>query len=412
MKVIFWRADGFSQGQDRVPIWSFLLAICLAVIPRYWELRIDSIPPLLNVPAKTADKPKVVEDTIHKNTTLVATLVDYDVPIAIANEVADLIKPVFDVRHLRFGNAFRLEKETDGTLSKFEYKIDDERVLKVHKDADTYAASVEKLDMETRESVVNAEINSSLWESLQDQPRCEFLVSSLAGMFAWDVDFNTDIHRGDQIRIVVSTQYHDGKFVKYGKIQAAELVNAGHTYRAFLFKDDYYDERGNAVKRAMLASPLQFNPKITSGFSHARLHPILGGIHPHLAVDFGAPTGAPVVAVANGTITSAGWNSGGYGNLILIKHANGLTTGYAHLSKISVHSGASVKQGEVIGLVGATGLATGPHLHYMMSRNGKVINPLTVKSEPPVPISPDLKAEFLQSIAGTQVKLQNMVAAK
>src|SRR5215831_13152644 len=142
-------------------IWSLLLAICVAVIPRYWELRIESMIPVLSAPLPPPTKAEVVEDTIHKNTTLVATLLDYDVPVELANEVADLIKPVFDVRHLRFGNPFRIEKEFDGTLRKFEYKIDDERVLKVQKeqDASSYEAHVEKVDLDTREDVIDTEIS-------------------------------------------------------------------------------------------------------------------------------------------------------------------------------------------------------------------------------------------------------------
>jgi murein DD-endopeptidase MepM/ murein hydrolase activator NlpD len=387
-------------------VWSLLAAIALVLVPRYTELWIEFVPVLTD---------PVPPPPIQKNTTLVATLVDYNVPITIAHEVAGLIKPIFDLRQLRFGNPFRIEKEQDGTLTRFEYKIDDERILKVEKDktADAYAARVDKLEFEMREETLNAEISTSLWEALGTQPRPEILVNSVAAMFAWDVDFNTDIQRGDQIRLIVSSQYHEGKFVKYGKIQAAELVNNKKTYRAFLFRDEYYDEKGNAVKRAMLASPLQFNPRVTSGFSRARLHPILGSRRPHLAVDFGAPTGAPVVAVANGTIISAGWGNG-YGNLVQIKHANGLTTGYAHLSRIAkgIRRGTSVKQGDVIGLVGATGLATGPHLHYMMTRNGKVINPMSIKSEPAVPIAAALKPAYLEQIAGRQLQLQNLVAAR
>jgi len=394
-------------------VWALLVACSATVLVRHQEAQIEAVP-ILNAPI-IHPKPEIVEDTIPKNTTLVATLVDYNIPVALANEVADLIKPVFDVRQLRFGNPFRLEKEFDGSLKKFEYRIDDERVLKVHKDeeADSYKAQVEKLEFEARETVIDAEIESSLWAALGDEPRGDVLVHSIAQMFAWEVDFNTEIQRGDQIRMIVASQYHDGKFVKYGKIQAAELVNSGRVYRAFLFKDEYYDEKGNAVKRAMLASPLQFNPRVTSGFSRRRLHPILGGVRAHLAVDFGAPTGAPVVAVASGTIVAAGV-SGGYGNLVQIRHANGLVTGYAHLSRIAacMRRGAVVKQGDVIGLVGATGLATGPHLHYMMSRDGKAINPLSMKSEPPVPISAGLKDEFLQYIADRQVQLTNLVAAK
>src|SRR5215469_1421591 len=142
-------------------IWSAAFAMFLtSFVPRYWDYKIDSIPPLVFPPPAppTLPKTEVVEDTIHKNRTLVATLVDYDVPATIATEVADLVKPVFDLRKLRFGNAFRLEKESDGTLKRFEYKIDDESVLKVNKGTDSYEAKVEKLDLETREKAITAEI--------------------------------------------------------------------------------------------------------------------------------------------------------------------------------------------------------------------------------------------------------------
>ena len=394
-------------------IWSLTFAVLMTVIPRYWELNIESIQPLPSASAVTP-KTEVVEDTIHKNTTLVATLGDYNIPTAMANEVADLIKPVFDVRKLRFGNPFRLEKEVDGSLKAFEYKIDDESVLKVRKESDSYAAKVERLELDTRESTITTEIQSSLWEALQGQPKGEYLATELAQIFQWEVDFNTEIQPGDRIRMVVDEQHHNGKFVKYGKIRAAELVNQGHTYRAFLFKDSYYDEKAVALKRAMLASPLKFNPRITSGFTRSRKHPILGFNRAHLATDYAAPAGSPVLAVANGTVTFAGWNNG-YGNLVQIRHANGMISGYAHLSRISrdLRAGHSIKQGDLIGLVGQTGLATGPHLHFMMTKGGSAINPVPTlkKGEPAPPIQGTLKAEFLKQITPIQLKLGTQLAA-
>ncbi len=390
-------------------ICSVILAVVISIIPKYWELRIDSIPPLLE-PSNPLPKTEVVEDTIQKNTTLVATLVDYKVPVALANEVADLIKPVFDVRKLRFGNPFRLEKESDGTLKAFEYKIDDESVLKVQKEADSYAAKVEKLDLEARETVITAEISSSLWEALSDQPKRDILATELNDMFQWQVDFSTEIQPGDRIRIVVDQYFNKGTFVKYGNIRAAELMNSGRHYRGFLFKDSYYDEKGIALKRAMLASPLKFTPRISSGFTRRRMHPILGTARAHLATDYAAPNGSPVIAVANGVVASAGWN-GGYGNLVQIRHANGLTSGYAHLSRIApaVRAGRGIKQGELVGFVGATGLATGPHLHFMMTQKGKPVNPVPAlkKGEPAPPIEGKLKAEFAAQIAPARLKLQD-----
>ena len=389
-------------------IWSVALAVALALLPHYWELQSQSHV-VTNLPTIQLPKTEIVEGTIQKNTTLVATLVDLQIPTELAYQLADLIQPVFDLRKIRFGNIFRLEKTTDGTLKKFEYKIDDERILKVEKAADSYKAEVEKLEFEVRETVVAASIESSLYQSLGDYEKGELLTVDLADIFSSDVDFNTEIQKGDEIRVVVDAQYHEGVFVKYGPIQAAELVNAGRAYRAFRFNDSYYDPNGNSMKRAFLRSPLKFEPRITSGFSRARLHPILGTVRSHLAVDFGAPTGAPVVAVANGTIVSAGWN-GGYGQLVQIKHTNGLTTGYAHLSRITagIRRGKAVKQGDVIGRVGSTGLATGPHLHYMMTRGGKPINPLSIKSEAPVPMQASLKPQYLQHIAGLQTMLKDV----
>jgi len=394
-------------------IWSLLFTVVVTAVPRYWELRIQSIPPL--EPPLPVINPvpqiEVVEDTIQKNRTLVATLVDYEVPVAIANEIADLIKPVFDVRRLRFGNPFRLEKDNDGTVKKFEYKIDDESVLKVQKGTDAYEATVEKIDLETRESTITAEIHNSLWEALGDLPKREYLATELAQVFQWQVDFSTEIQPGDQIRLIVDEAIHDGNFVKYGKIRAAELVNAGRRYRGFLFRDSYYDEKGLSLKRAMLASPLKFTPRISSGFTHRRMHPILGSERAHLATDYAAPAGSPVVSVANGVVTSAGWD-GGYGNLVRIKHANGLTSGYAHLSRIAsgIRAGQALKQGEIIGLVGQTGLATGPHLHFMMTKNGSPINPVPAlkKGEAAPPIEGKLKAEFAQVIAPTRARLDQL----
>ena len=389
-------------------VWSLVLAVLIIVVPKYWELRIDSIPPLAPPPAVDVPKTEVYEDTIQRNRTLVATLVDYDVPVAIANEVADLIRPVFDLRKMRFGNAFRLEKESDGTLKAFEYKIDDERVLKVHKGTDSYEAKVEKLDLETRETTITAEIHSSLWEALSDQPKREYLATELAEIFQWQVDFSTEIQPGDQIRLVVDESLHGGNFVKYGKIQAAELVNAGRHYRGFRFEDSYYDQKAVSLKRAILASPLKFTPRISSGFTYRRMHPILGRERAHLATDYAAPAGSPVVAVANGTVVFAGWD-GGYGNLVRIKHASGLVSGYAHLSHIAsgIRAGRAIKQGELVGLVGQTGLATGPHLHFEMAKNGTPINPVPAlkKGEPAPPLDAKLKAEFAKQIAPIEAKL-------
>jgi murein DD-endopeptidase MepM/ murein hydrolase activator NlpD len=397
-------------------IGSAVFAALVTVAPKYWDLGLlgpESLPPLVPQPIITIPKNEIVEDTIQKNRTFVATLVDYEIPVVLANEVADLIKPVFDLRKLRNGNPFRIEKESNGTLTNFEYKIDDESVLKVHRGTDAYEAKVEKLELESKQSTITAEIQTSLWDALRDLPKREYLATGLAEIFQWEVDFSTEIQPGDQIRLIVDESTHDGNFVKYGKIQAAELVNSGRAYRGFLFKGSYYDGKGVSLKRAILASPLKFTPRVSSGFTQRRMHPILGRERAHLATDYAAPTGSPVVAVANGVVTFAGWDEG-YGNLVRIKHASGMTTGYAHLSRIAsgIRAGRPVQQSELIGLVGQTGLATGPHLHFMMTKNGTPINPVPAlkKGEPAPPIEGKLKAEFAQLIQPVQTQLDDLRA--
>lgn len=351
---------------------------------------------------------EVVEGAFKRNTTLVATLVDFDIPAELAESVARLIQPVFDVRDFRYGKPFKIEKDTDGNLRAFEYKISDEKILEVQRGADSYEAKVSTLNLESRDTVITSQITASrnsLYAALAEQERSAVqLAEKVAAIFGWDVDFNSDLHVNDSIQIVVPAYYHEGEFIKWGDIQAAELVNSGKTYRAFHYEGSYYDAKGNAVKRAMLASPLPFNPRVTSGFARRRLHPILGTSRPHLAVDYGAPTGTPVQAVAKGTVTFAGWDEG-YGNLVQIKHSGGLTTGYAHLSRIAVRSGGTVAQGDLIGNVGQTGLATGPHLHYMMTKNRKPIDPRSLKAEPPIPIDAKLLPLFLEHIAPMQAQL-------
>ena len=354
---------------------------------------------------------QIVEGAFKPNATLVATLVDLEVPRELAHDIARLIQPVFDVRRFHSGNYFKLAKDTDGSVRTFEYKINDEKVLEVQRESDGYAAKVSRLDLESRDTVVTATITkkeNNLYAALgEHDKRAIALAENVASIFAWDVDFNSELQVSDQIRIVVPGLYHEGHFVKWGNVQAAELVNSGKTYRAFRFEDSYYDAKGNAVRRSLLVSPLPFL-RLTSGFSYRRLHPITGNTGAHLALDYGAPTGTPVQAVAKGTVVYSGWEQG-YGNLIRIKHSGGLSTGYAHLSRIAsgIRVGRSVDQGQLIGNVGQTGLATGPHLHYMMAKGGKVINPMSMKAEPPIPIDTRLLPKFEAYIAPLAARLKS-----
>jgi murein DD-endopeptidase MepM/ murein hydrolase activator NlpD len=213
------------------------------------------------------------------------------------------------------------------------------------------------------------------------------LALSLADIFSGEIDFTNDLQPGDTFRLLVeSARRDDGLFGGYGPILAAEIVNQGKRLSALRFavpgaKPAYYDEQGRSIKRFFLKTPLKFDPRITSGFSRGRRHPVLDYVRAHNGVDYAAPPGAPVAAVANGTVLFAGWTNGG-GRTVKIRHATGYDSEYLHLSAIAggVRVGAHVAQGELIGRVGATGLVTGPHLHYGLKRNGAYVNPIREQS--------------------------------
>ena len=389
-----------------VLMWSLLLAVTLAAVPRYVEL--ESHAAAAAAPAELPPPLEFVKGTFERNETLSTTLVAHDVPHSVAYLVAQVVRLVFDVRDFKPGHAFQIIKEADGSLRAFDYTIDDERILRVERTDGRFLARVEDVPLEVREGTVATMVNSSLWAALEGAPKGDGLVMELAAIFEAQVDFYKDIRTGDAIRLIVEEKYHRSKFVKYGPVRAVEFVNQGKPLQAYRFRDEYYDEKGMSVRRSLLPSPVKFT-RISSGFSYRRLHPIYRTVRPHLGVDYAARTGTAVVAVANGTVTFAGTN-GGFGRMVTVRHPNGMTTSYAHLSRISVKNGQRVKQGVKVGEVGMTGTATGPHLDYRMTVNGKIVNPRTVRADPPKPINPGLRDTYRAHIAGLGIELANVAA--
>jgi murein DD-endopeptidase MepM/ murein hydrolase activator NlpD len=240
-------------------------------------------------------------------------------------------------------------------------------------------------------------ITSSLFLAVTESGEGDQLALDLADIFAWDIDFHTEIQRGDSFRVAVEKLYLDGGFSRYGRILSAEFTRGDRVFQAIHFEAQrgpgYYAPDGTPIRKAFLRSPLRFS-RISSRFSYRRFHPILKKVRPHLGIDYAAPRGTPVSAAADGVVILAGW-SGGYGKTVRIRHANGFQTLYGHLSKIFVRRGQRVSQGTRIGAVGSTGLSTGPHLDYRMTRNGVFVNPLRVQSPPAEPLSPEELEVFL-----------------
>jgi murein DD-endopeptidase MepM/ murein hydrolase activator NlpD len=286
---------------------------------------------------------------------------------------------VFDLRHVRAGNRFSVGRSVMGELREIRYSIDPDHMLRISPAGADFHSEIATIPSVTEETGVAGEIRGSLFEGVTNAGEKPELAMRLAEIFGWDLDFYTDPRPGDTFRVVVEKKkLSTGELASYGKILAAEYVNHGHVYRAVLFHDPagnvaYYTPDGKSMKKAFLHSPLKFAAPITSHFSNARFHPILKEYRPHLGIDYGAPSGTPVQTIGDGKVIFAG-PKGGAGNLIEIQHTNGYETYYMHLSRILVRTGQRVEQGERIGLVGMTGLATGPHLDFRIQRRGEFLN--------------------------------------
>ncbi|HEY3383724.1 MAG TPA: M23 family metallopeptidase [Vicinamibacterales bacterium] len=352
---------------------------------------------------------ETIEGRIPRAATLASLLHDVRLRDDLVQRMVALSNALFDPRRLKADNRYRLERTVDGLLRSFECQIDTDRFLRIVGQSDERPVELkaELVAYHKQRALVSlrGEINEfapSLFAAMEEAGEGPDLSVELADIFGGEIDFNSELQPGDEFSLTFEKIYREGQFSGYGGILAAEFSNSGRVLRAVRYtlpggKPGYYDADGRSLRRFFLKSPLKFAASVSSGFSRARQHPILRIVRPHFGVDYRAPAGAPVVAVANGTVVAAGW-SGEAGRLIHLRHASGYETLYMHLASISagVRVGAHVSQGDVIGRVGMTGLATGPHLDYRVKKGGSYLNPLVVhRSLPPgEPIPPALLAQF------------------
>ena len=302
----------------------------------------------------------------------------------------------------------------DGTLQEMVHEVDHRHSLHVSKQDDGFSAKMVQEPVETRVAHVSATIEGSLFLTGQKAGLSDAMIMKMAEIFGYDIDFALDLREGDQFTVVYDQIYKDGKKIKDGDVIAAEFVNQGNAYRAVRYVDhnghaDYYAPDGHSLKKAFLRTPVAFS-RISSYFSLARKHPILNKIRAHKGVDYAAPIGTPVKATGDGKVAYAG-RDGGYGNVIKLQHNGGYMTVYGHLSRYArgVRTGATVHQGQIIGYVGMTGLATGPHLHYEFRVNGVHRNPLTVKLPKALPIAKAEMADFRAKTRPLLAQLQDAV---
>jgi murein DD-endopeptidase MepM/ murein hydrolase activator NlpD len=322
----------------------------------------------------------VIDGKVGKSDTLGRLLKKSGLSATEADEVIRALSGVFDFRSLRAGQTFRIERGPDGRVKAFQLVVSKVQTVRAERSSD--GALVGKADnSQTRLEIrsVGGRIDSSLYAAIRAGGESAGLVDFFVDVFAYDLDFYNDTQDGDTFRVIVEKQVHDvgttPELVRYGRILAAEYAGKAGTFRAFWFRDGYFDEQGRSVERTLLKTPLKFQ-RVSSGFDRARMHPVLHTVRAHLGIDYAAPTGTPVWAAASGVITHRG-DGGAAGNLIAIRHDGGIETAYMHLSRFAdgLKVGQRVAAKTVIGYVGATGLATGPHLHFGVKQNGEFIDP-------------------------------------
>ena len=315
------------------------------------------------------------------------------------NQVTAAAQRAYNLRQLRAGNSVTVGRSVEGTLRQIDYKIDAERMLHIVPQAEGFSAEVKEIPTQTEIAVVTGKMEDSLFNAIEDAGESPEVALRMAQIFGYDLDFYTDPRRGDTFRIVLEKKkYERGETAGYGRIVAAEYVNGAKKYQALLFHDPeghaaYYTADGKSLQKAFLRSPLKFGAPVTSHFSKARFHPILKTYRPHLGTDYGAPIGTPVQTIGSGRVVFAG-HKGGDGNMVHITHSNGYETFYLHLSRIFVHVGERVEIGKTIGLVGMTGLATGPHLDFRISQKGQFKNFEALGLPPSDPVNKKNWAEF------------------
>ena len=299
---------------------------------------------------------------------------------------------------LRPGEALRLIHR-DGALFGLERRLSASETLKVVRDDSGFSADVLENPLETEVHTIRGVIGSSLFEAVTSAGANDETALELAEIFGWDIDFVLDIQRGDSFIVTYEELLQDGEHVRDGAVLAAAFVNQGREYRAVRYVDPngvarYYSSDGLSLRRAFLRAPLQFT-RVSSRFNPSRRHPVLNRIRAHKGVDYAAPTGTPVRAAGEGRVRFVG-RRGGYGNVIELAHTNGIATVYGHLSRFakSARNGSRVSQGEVIGYVGSSGLATGPHLHYEYRVHGVHKNPQTVALPDAAPIEAAWRDDF------------------
>jgi len=350
---------------------------------------------------KEEKKYNIANHIVEEDDTFATIMEEFGIDYSEMLAVLDAASTTYDMTRIRVGQPIRLAKDERGKDVYLEYETGKEYY--VHIDfLDDYKFNVEKREIKYTTEIVkqSANINSSMYLDGLDANIPEGVIVDFANIFAWTIDFSVQVQKDDSFEILYEKRSREGQEVNYGRVLAGKFVNSGKVYTAYLFEDEegkaaYYSAEGENLQKQFLKAPLEFK-RITSGFTYARFDPINYTKQKHLAIDYAAPIGTPVLAVGDGVVDFAGWSNIGFGNFVSIHHNDTYTTQYAHMSGFGpgIKNGVQVVQGQVIGYVGSTGHSTGPHLHYQIKQNGALVNPLNLELPAGDPVPENKLEEF------------------
>ena len=412
-------------GMSRRPLLLALLAVLTLTVAVVGVYTRPAPVPLATAPAPEPDPPAVQAPapqvrtetvTLRRGDTLVSALGRLGIDRRASTDIADALRAGgADLRRMRASDELAITWTLEGEPIAVRWEPSPWLgFVAVATDAGWEIRRAETRP-DVRIEAVAGEVRRSLFEAVEAMGESPQLVLDLVEIFSSDFDFTADTRSGDRFRLLVEKRYAGEQFVDYGQVLVAQYLSDGRILTGVGFEPvggrvAYYDLEGRSLKKTFLKSPLEFT-RITSGFTYARPHPILGGVRPHLAVDYAAPVGTPVRAVADGTVTAAGWN-GGNGIQVQLRHHAGYETVYNHLARLGpgVRAGGRVTQRQVIGFVGSTGLSTGPHLDYRVAKNGRFVNPLSEKFIPGQPLDGAEHGRFLKEARALVRRLEDASA--
>ncbi len=374
--------------------------------------RLDALLNDGDVPEQADEEGRLLEGQVQTGDSLGRILKREGLTPPEADEVIRALQEHLDFRTIRVGQEYRLKLDDDGRVEWFEFIVSRTESVRAEREEDG-GLQAHKLEAHTDVRVhgVGGRIDSSLYAAIKEANEDISLVAFFVDVFAYDLNFYTDQHKGDTFRIVVEKEYLGDEFLGYRRVLAAEFSGRAGTYRAFRWRqpgddeDKYFDESGRAVEKSLLKTPLKY-ARVSSRFNPNRMHPVLHRRRGHMGVDYAAPVGTPVWAAAPGRIVGRSF-MGGAGNCVILKHDNGMQTVYMHLSKFrqGQRVGERVKGKTVIGYVGTTGLSTGPHLHFGVKQNGRYVDPMKLKLSPGKPVAAKHRPAFEADIADLVLRL-------